>query len=237
MHLILDIGNSHTKAAFFDGFQLIEYIQDDFELLVLRCAHHRPERAMICETGKDEKTLTFVQQQMPFLCYHPGLTHPIANAYATPATLGADRIAGAVAAAALFPDKPVLKLDFGSCNTIDFIDPRHGFMGGSISPGIQMRFRALHHFTQKLPEVSFASEENPILTGQDTNSSIRSGVLQGILVETDGFIDQYRALYPQLEVVGTGGNAQWFVSRLKNKIFVRPYLVMEGLNRILQENA
>jgi type III pantothenate kinase len=237
VQLIVDIGNSHTKAAVFDGSLLREFVQDDVEHLVAMCEKWLPERAMICETGTDQRTLQFVQERLPTIWYHPGLIHPISNAYVTPETLGADRIAGAVAAAGLFPGKTIMKIDFGSCNTIDYVDPQLGFMGGSISPGLQMRLRALHQFTRRLPDITFSGQEEILLFGKDTATSIQSGVLQGIVLETDGFIDRYKASFPGLEVVATGGNAEWFASRLKNKIFVRPYLVMEGLNSILQQNV
>lgn len=237
IHLIVDIGNSHTKAAVFKGPGMMDFVQDDFHRLESMCAEWNPQRAIVCESGEDSRTLDFIKQRMPALLYHSGLIHPIPNAYATPETLGADRIAGAVAAAELFPGKTIMKIDFGSCNTIDYIDPSRGFMGGSISPGLQMRLRALHQFTRRLPDISFSGQEDVLLWGNDTITSMQSGVLQGIVLETDGFIDSYKVHYPGVEVVATGGNAEWFASRLKNKIFVRPYLVMEGLNSILQRNV
>ena len=161
---------------------------------------------------------------------------PIEILYKTPQTLGADRIAGSVAAKALFADKNVLKIDFGTCITYDFVNNKKQFMGGAISPGMIMRFKALHNYTAKLPLVDPMQHLTYELTGTDTDTSILSGVVNGIKEEVTGIIKEYDTRFGNLQVVATGGDAGFFVTLLKNEIFARPYLVLEGLNRILNYN-
>jgi type III pantothenate kinase len=142
-----------------------------------------------------------------------------------------------VAVAALFPKQNTLVVDAGTCITYDMLDAQATYFGGSISPGIQMRFRALHEFTGRLPLVSF-SPEPTALVGTNTLSSLQSGVVNGVLAEVEGIITQYQQKYPQLNVVFCGGDANFFDSQLKNSIFASnssciPHLVLIGLNEII----
>ncbi len=169
----------------------------------------------------------------------PATPLPIANRYKTPETLGADRITLAVAAQALFPGAPVLVIAAGTCITYNFIDEQ-GYHGGAISPGITMRFRALEHYTSRLPYIewdAYRQETLDLLTGADTESSILSGVLQGVIQEVAGTIELYQHRYSGLRVVATGGDMGFLVKNLKNGIFARPDMVLEGLNYILLHNA
>jgi len=160
---------------------------------------------------------------------------PITLNYKTLETLGKDRIALAVAAAQLYPHKNVLIIDAGTCITYDFIDKHKEYQGGSISPGIQMRFKALNTFTDKLPLIN--PTDNVELLGKSTSESISSGVMNGVYSEIDGIIDKYKINFPDIEVILTGGDIIYFDKKLKNNIFANSNLVLKGLNMILDYNA
>jgi type III pantothenate kinase len=159
---------------------------------------------------------------------------PIVINYKTPQTLGSDRIAALVGASVLFPNKDVLVFDAGTCLTIDFITKEKVYKGGRISPGIAMRYKALYQFTDQLPLCKFSSES--ILMGGDTKSSIISGVQQGILSEVREIINFYKQENKETTIAVTGRDCFFFEKALKNSIFAKPFLVMEGLNEILDYN-
>lgn len=160
---------------------------------------------------------------------------PISNNYKTKETLGDDRLANAVAADALYPGVPMLIIDCGTCVKFDFVSPDSSYLGGSISPGLQMRFKALNHFTGLLPKLEPFS--NPKLIGDSTDSAIVSGVVNGMTAEIKGMIESYSAIYENLTVILTGGDASFFDKELKSNIFVEPNLTLIGLNEILRYNS
>ena len=162
---------------------------------------------------------------------------PIQLAYATPHTLGADRIAAAVGANSVFPKQNVLCFDFGSCITTEFVDQQGVYKGGSIAPGMNLRFKAMHTFTDQLPLIAAQQFIAPVLTGNSTDSCMISGVVNGILFEIKGMIAAYELKYQNLKVVFTGGDATYFESLLNMKIFVDPNLVLRGLYEILEYHA
>jgi len=157
---------------------------------------------------------------------------PLKNKYHTPATLGYDRLAGAVGASKLFPGKDALVVDMGTCINYECVTAAGEYLGGAISPGMRMRFRALHEFTGKLPLINDHFQPESFV-GQDTTTSLLSGVMNGILQEVDGVIAQYRLRYNDLQVILTGGDADYFGKYLKNQIFAQPDLVLLGLLEIL----
>ena len=160
---------------------------------------------------------------------------PIQINYSTPQTLGVDRIAAACGAVDLMPNRDALVIDFGTCINYEFIDAAANYLGGAISPGVKMRFEAMHTFTARLPLIN----PNPHvgLIGQSTEECMQSGVMFGILGEMEGFISKYKAKYPNLVVILCGGDAPLFENRLKQPIFVAPNLVLSGLNKILLHNV
>jgi len=160
---------------------------------------------------------------------------PINNRYKTPETLGVDRIAAVCGALEIFPNRNCLVIDAGTAITYDFMDCDKNYWGGAISPGIAMRFKALHTLTERLPLIG--ATENFQLTGDSTETSIQSGVLYGVIGEMDGFISKYLNLHPDLGVVLTGGDTFFFENNLKQPIFAARELVLSGLNRILQHHA
>ncbi len=159
---------------------------------------------------------------------------PIANNYGTPQTLGTDRIANAVGVAAIYPGQPVLVIDCGTCLKFDFFHPHTGYEGGAISPGLNMRFKALHEYTARLPLIGF--RENIPLIGKNTEESILSGVVYGMLAEMNGIITQYSSQFPDLICVITGGDYLHFYNSLKTFIFAAPDLTLTGLREILRYN-
>jgi len=160
---------------------------------------------------------------------------PIENLYQTPETLGKDRLAAAVGANELFPDQNLLIIDAGTAITYDLVSEKNQFVGGNISPGLQMRFKALNHFTGKLPLVSYSDEFQTI--GKNTTDAIRSGVQNGILYEIAQTIELFNKNYQNLQIVMTGGDSIFFDKKLNYSIFVHFNITLIGLNRILEHNA
>lgn len=242
--LALDIGNTAIKYGFFEGAALQETatVQTAAQLrgLVRRL---RPRHAIVASVA--EPTPKWAAELRPLLPgqvveFASGSTPlPIRNAYATPQTLGADRLAAAAGAAWLRPDRNTLIVDAGTAIKCDWVEGGHTFRGGSIAPGLRLRFQALHTFTGRLPLVELPDDRLATvpLTGIDTQAAIRSGVLNGALAEVNGLIDTYRAQTPDLTVLLAGGDAEFFQPRLKGPIFVIPELVLLGLHRILVHNV
>ncbi|MCH7536209.1 MAG: type III pantothenate kinase, partial [Bacteroidetes bacterium] len=160
---------------------------------------------------------------------------PIRNNYRSPETLGIDRLATAVGGAAQYPNQNLLIIDAGSAITYDFIDKDQGFMGGSISPGLAMRFQALNTFTENLPLVQ--QQTNVELTENTTEMGISAGVQNGVIAEMDGIIDRYRSKYDDLQIIATGGDLNFFNDKLKNHIFADSFLLLKGLNKVMEYNA
>ncbi|MBL0309507.1 MAG: type III pantothenate kinase [Bacteroidetes bacterium] len=233
MNLTIDIGNTSIKLGVFDGTEPTEVLIGAASLEPL-LSKYSIAHAIISRTGAEneiEKRLG--EKKIPFIVLSSQLKLPIEILYQSPETLGSDRIAGSVAATYLFPEYPILKIDFGTCITYDFVNEQRQYIGGAISPGMMMRFKALNQFTAKLPLVPLEKTSEIDLIGTDTSASIRSGVVHGIRQEVEGIIREYQERYKKLKVVSTGGDAPWFDALLKSEIFARPHLVLEGLNRIL----
>ena len=159
---------------------------------------------------------------------------PIINLYSSPATLGNDRLAAAVAGAGIYPHKPVLVVSAGTAITYDLVTAGGEYVGGEIAPGMEMRFRALHTFTKQLPLLTYS--EIDFITGDDTHKSVLSGVINGMAAEMEGMIARYRKEVPGLRVILSGGDLNYFVNRLKISIFALPNIVIYGLQQILAFN-
>jgi type III pantothenate kinase len=160
---------------------------------------------------------------------------PIGNLYQTPETLGKDRIAAAVGANELFPDQNLLVIDAGTAITFDLISEKNEFIGGNISPGLEMRFKALNQFTGSLPLLNRSNDFNGI--GQNTNEAIQAGVQNGIIYEISQTIETFNRNYQNLQIIMTGGDSIFFDKKLNYTIFVNFNLTLIGLNRILEHNA
>jgi type III pantothenate kinase len=236
MNVAIDIGNTQLKFGVFEGTELKEVLLGE-DALGNILMQYNLEHAIISQTGSND----FIQQQLRdkgvnTLFLSPKLKLPLKVRYKTPDTLGADRLAGSVACNFTYPGSNILKIDFGTCITYDFITATGEYIGGAISPGMMMRFKSLHNYTAKLPLVDPMQFTAFDLTGTDTTTSIASGVVNGIKEEVNGIIKEYDARFGNLKVVATGGDSGLFVTLLKCEIFARPYLVLEGLNLILNYN-
>lgn len=239
MYLIIDIGNTRVKTALFkedkmvdlNSFQLKEFPQ----VINGFSEKHSIKKALISSVGKLSKNNRYLLNNT-FSCIE--LTHqsklPFHNNYATPDTLGVDRIALASAAITNFPKDNVLIIDAGTCITYDFVTAHKEYLGGAISPGITSRYKSLHDYTENLPLLSKQIPNHFI--GDATDSSIHSGVVNGIVQEIDGIINQYKETYQKLTVVLTGGDAEFLSGLLKSSIFARPFFLLEGLFTILKLN-
>jgi type III pantothenate kinase len=236
MNLAVDIGNTNIKAAVFAKNELRAVCMQTEELEAL-LSNYKIKHAIISKTGENHEIKQSLKaRKISVLELSHGLKLPIELLYKTPETLGADRIAGSVGAKAVFPDNPVLKIDFGTCITYDFINDQSQYLGGAISPGMMMRFKALHNYTAKLPLIDPMQFKQYDITGTDTGAAIASGVMNGIKNEVTGIINDYESRFAGLKVVATGGDSGLFVTLIKSEIFARPYLVLEGLNTILNNN-
>jgi type III pantothenate kinase len=206
-------------------------------LKMLKDEHPQMKQAILSSVKTvDLEILQFLTGNFDFfieLDHHTEL--PIENLYETPETLGKDRLAAAVGANELFPDQNLLIIDAGTAITYDLVSEKNQFVGGNISPGLQMRFNALNHFTGKLPLVSYSNEFQPI--GKNTTDAIRAGVQNGILYEIDRTIDLFNRNYQNLQIVMTGGDSIFFDKKLNYSIFVHFNITLIGLNRILEHNA
>lgn len=240
MNLIVDIGNTLVKLAVFDGGRLVSqrsthYLEaSDFELLL---QGRRAGRAIVESTRGDADEIVELVREWAdsVLEFTPQTPVPIANAYRTPETLGRDRLAAAVGAATLYPERNVLIVDFGTAVTIDLVTADGTFRGGCISPGMRTRFRALHDYTARLPLCSATEGEG--LQGGSTEEAIRLGVMNSITFEIEGYMNRMREKIDDLCVIFTGGDAKYFAKRIKNTIFANCNLVFCGLDRILEYNA
>ena len=241
MNVVADIGNTLVKLALFDGDRLADrYASERFTRAEADALFRRwtgADRAIAAATGADGRDVAaLLRERTDYLLeFRPGMPTPIANAYLTPETLGCDRLAAAVGAAARYPGRNVLIVDFGTAITIDQVSADGVFRGGNISPGVQMRFRALHDYTAALPLCE--SCEDQTLLGRSTVEAIRQGVMNGIAFEIEGYIARLFPEIDALSIIFTGGDAKFFVKRIKNTIFAHCDLVFLGLNRILEYNA
>lgn len=200
----------------------------------LLAAYPAVYKAIISSTrGDAEEVADSVRQKVRYcLEFTSQVRVPVANAYLTPLTLGRDRLAAAVGAATLYPNRNVLIVDFGTALTFDLVTSDNIYRGGFISPGVRSRFRSLHDYTAKLPLCDPSEEVLPL--GVTTETSIIQGVMNGVTYEIEGHIAHMSALYDDLCIIFTGGEAKYFVKRIKNTIFANCNLVFCGLNRILE---
>ena len=241
MILVVDVGNTRIKAAVFEGAMLLEvFIFSQIEL----------EKNIKNILKNFKKTTDLVVSSVgdlgkqPFLAFDKEIkvhfisnkdSFPFQNKYATPQTLGIDRMVLAAGATLRYPDQNRLVIDAGTCITYDFIDQENNYLGGAISPGLRLRYEALHHYTAKLPLLSLGIPED--LIGKSTSESIHSGVVNGLVYEIDGFINQYKARYLNFIIILTGGDTDFLAKRLKNTIFANSNFLLESLNQTFQHKT
>ncbi len=240
MELILDFGNTRQKIALFEGDEAVWEAGYDAvtpDMLAALLDRHPAVTASILSSvvNHDPAIPALLAQRTRFVLLGENTPVPVINRYRTPASLGKDRLAAAVGGAARFPGCDVLVISAGTALTFDLVTREGGYLGGAISPGMQMRFSALHTFTDKLPLLSFREPED--LTGTSTEASILSGVVNGMTAEIGGVAEAYRERYPGLQVILSGGDLNYFVKRLKISIFALPNIVIYGLQKILAFNV
>jgi type III pantothenate kinase len=239
MNLVIDVGNTRIKVAVFSGMELVhnEIITgDNFLKITLNLIEkYHCENAIISSVGDQNKyEIQEIKSKINILELNSETKVPFKNNYETPKTLGVDRIALVSSAIESFPNKNVLVIDAGTCITYDFINENACYLGGAISPGIKMRYKALNSFTEKLPLLK--QTENKKLIGNSTESCIHSGVIFGVINEIDSAINSYKEKNQLLTVVLTGGDVNFLSNKLKNGIFANPNFLLEGLNTILTYN-
>jgi type III pantothenate kinase len=237
MKLVIDIGNTLAKTAVFNMSDIIDFISSETissgSIKKLLDAHPDISTGIIASVRElNPNVISYLKSNIRLMQLNEFTPLPFENNYKTPHSLGYDRIAAVAGASGIFPSVNVLAINAGTCITYDLITAENKYLGGGISPGIQMRFKALNTFTGKLPLINSDFEANIEIIGNDTEKSILSGVQNGILHEVDGIIDRYKTQFPDLKIILSGGDYKYFDKNLKNNIFATPNLVLKGLNRI-----
>ncbi|MFV5687090.1 type III pantothenate kinase [Flavobacterium sp. ZT3R25] len=238
MILAIDVGNTRIKAAVFEGDILVENfvffkneLQKNIQNILKK--YKKVVDLVVSSVGDVEKQsflelvndlkVHFISHKYPF---------PFVNCYATPKTLGIDRMVLAAGATLQFPNQNRLVIDAGTCVTFDFIDENNKYLGGAIAPGLRLRYESLHNYTAKLPLLTL--EDPKDLIGKSTSDSIHSGVANGLVYEIDGFIDEYSVRYSNFIIILTGGDTEFLAKRLKNTIFANSNFLLESLNQTFQ---
>ncbi len=238
LNLIIDIGNNSAKFFLFKGEQIILHTRksnSSFDVIDEWSSQYDIEKAIISSVIAESAALQSAISRLkcPVIRFCNTMPLPIEIGYRTPQTLGSDRIAAAVGAWSAAPGRNIMVIDAGSAITVDFIDRNGKYHGGNIAPGIKMRLKALHEYTDRLPMVEKEGDTPTI--GYDTETAIRSGVMNGICHEMDGYINEFKQKYCDVLVFLTGGDEKPLKNRIKNCIFADKYLVAKGLNRILTD--
>ncbi|MGO3706636.1 MAG: type III pantothenate kinase [Mesonia hippocampi] len=243
MNLILDIGNTYCKLAVFENTKLI--VQKRFlagELLARLTDFLKKNtgitHGIVSSVAKiPPKSIALLEKSLKLIQLTSKTPIPFDNKYKTPSSLGIDRIA-LMAKAASYPTQGAkLVIDAGTCITFDFLTEKNAYLGGAISPGLQMRYKAMHTFTEKLPLLKTEDVKLPVsLIGNTTVACMDSGVVCGASLEIDAYIDRIKKKYKDLTVILTGGDSLLLSKNLKNSIFVHPNFLLEGLDTILEFN-
>jgi len=240
MDLVIDIGNTLKKVAVFsEKGKLIQLFQEKrltVEFLEPLFEEYSIRRAIVSSVGDEEaEALAWIEARARLVRFTHSCRLPIELDYATPETLGTDRIANAVGAHALYPNHNVLSIMAGTCLVADFVNAEGEYLGGSISPGLRMRFQALPQFTARLPLVE--PEELVPLIGDTTQKSILAGVVLGMAYEIDGWIADYKKFFSPLKVIFSGGDSELLRNFIKKRIFAAQNPILLGLHKILELNA
>lgn len=243
--LVIDIGNSSIKTGVFNMGKIV-YIKryETLDVILIReiLNQLKPVKAIVSSVKKAdvEPWEIYLSEQIPVTRFNLNMALSIKNHYRTPQTLGLDRLAAIAGVHVLYPGIDNLVIDAGTCITYDWVDRDGNYFGGSVSPGLNMRYKALNYYTSALPLI----QADPHFTqpaGDDTTTSIRSGVQNGIRYEVEGFVKSYSKAQIPMNIVLTGGDSIFFDTVLKNSIFaahikIEPHLVLSGLNAVIQQH-
>lgn len=236
--LCFDFGNTRKKVAVFHNNEIKEGIvlpDDSTDTIQSLINKFQPVKSILSSVIEHNPA---IEELLAANTKFHKLSHLTKVLFTTPVgkpeTIGADRLALTAASVHFYPGKNNLVIGLGSCITYNFINKYHEFVGGSISPGLEMRLKALNYYTAKLPLIS--ADANVPLIGYDTNTNILSGVILGMAKEIDGFIEEYRERFRNFNVLLTGGDIVYLASHLKSKIFADPDLIFKGLYAISEVN-
>lgn len=240
VNLVIDSGNTQAKTGLFDKGQLIathhtkNFDKSFFDRLF---AQYPIKKTIIASVSHHPEAIRelLTPHQIPVLVASPSLKFPFDIEYKTTETLGIDRLAAVAGATELFPGHNLLIIDAGTAITYEIVTKDNSYLGGNIAPGMQMRFKALNHYTSKLPLCTSDSWQEWV--GTTTQEAIAAGVIQGIINEMEGYDRLMQERFSNYKMIITGGDADFFAKKLKNPIFVNLNLVLSGLNRILEHNA
>ena len=234
MILAVDIGNTRIKCAVFENNNIIELFTFDANelqkiFLFILEKYTKIQVLVVASVGKvDVDAFSFLENRIKIEWITHQNLFPFENKYATPATLGIDRMVLVAGAVLQFPNQNCLIIDAGTCITYDIVNSQHHYLGGAISLGIRLRYKALHNYTAKLPLLETKYPEHYI--GNSTFESLHSGVVNGLLFEIQGYIDRFELDYSNFTIILTGGDALFLAKRLKNTIFANSNFLLESLN-------
>ncbi|QNM85666.1 type III pantothenate kinase [Polaribacter pectinis] len=236
MNLIIDIGNTSVKAAVFKQDTIVFSVSFDKKIILSELKKIIKKYNISCGimssvASISEKKVEKLQKLIKLTLVSSSTEVPFVNLYETPKTLGLDRIALVTGAVKKYPNKNVLVIDAGTCITFDFVNDKSEYLGGAISPGINMRYKALNNFTAKLPFLE--KKEVKSFIGKSTNESIHSGVVNGVTKELEGVILDYKEKFGDLTIVLTGGDTNFLSKQLKSSIFANQNFLLQGLNELL----
>mgnify|MGYP003450448738 FL=1 len=234
MLITIDIGNSRIKVAVFEQNTQIELFvfepkeaQKKIENILKK--YPNASHSVISSVGKlNSSVLNYLQKNTNLQIISHETKFPFTNLYATPKTLGIDRMVVSAGAVLKYPNQNRLVIDAGTCITYDFIDENNNYLGGAISPGIKIRYKSLNNYTSNLPLLEKKNIE--LFIGNSTENSIHSGIINGICYEIDGFISQYSLKNQDLTIILTGGDTDFLAKRLKSTIFANSNFLLESLN-------
>ncbi len=238
LNLVIDLGNSSLKVALFDKNLMISkfiYTNQSLSIISDLFKNNVINNSLISNVSTiDKNILDFLKINSNLISINESTDLPFINLYKTKNTLGHDRIALVSAAAIDFPDQNILIIDAGTCITYDFKNTKNEYLGGGISPGIQMRFKSLNSETSNLP-LSTINLNNKLI-GDNTDSSINSGVVNGVIYEINGIISQYQERFKNIKIILTGGDSNFLLKKIKNTIFADQNFLLKGLNYLLEDN-
>jgi type III pantothenate kinase len=234
MVLTLDIGNTRIKGAVFENDNIVgSFVKPAKNILpeVKKIFEKFPEIDNVVSSSVSHNAKNLLSDagyEGKITEIHHGSAFPFVNAYATPQTLGVDRMVLSAGATLMFPSQPRLVIDAGTCVTYDFVDADNIYHGGAISPGLRMRYEAMHMQTARLPLLS--TYEPTGITGDSTAMAMHSGAVNGLRFEIDGFVSAYCLRHPNIIIILTGGDSDFLAKRLKNTIFANSNFLLESLN-------
>ncbi|PDS26722.1 type III pantothenate kinase [Flavobacterium branchiophilum] len=238
MLLALDIGNTRIKVAVFqeDRIVFIESFESKIFLNNIENilnSYPKITDMVVSSVGKwAENDFLTLKSKVKICFLDQNISFPFQNCYQTPQTVGIDRLVLSAGAVLQFPNQNRLIIDAGTCVTYDFVDEHNRYFGGAISPGFRLRYESLNNYTAKLPLLTLQAPDDWI--GNSTTAAIHSGVVNGMIYEIDGFINQYLAKYANFIIILTGGDANFLAKRLKNTIFANSNFLLESLNQTFQ---